>query len=102
MAPVTTAEVPVVGSDGATVGAIKVWLLPGAEPLALLDATNDEGADPGLEAIQLLEDYDYRYAIQLHQAAATIDTDRPEVVRPDDAAGLTGRLRTASYVGLLP
>ena len=87
------------------VGSIEVRLLPriGVPKIApLLDLSTDPHRDLALEAIQLLEDCEYGYEIAAARAGRYFDTDRPDIFSPDSNGEPRGRLRTQSFVGLLP
>jgi predicted component of viral defense system (DUF524 family) len=99
---VISATVPLLRSDGKVAGRLIVRALSGPENAVwLMDATLDPDRDPALEPVQLLEDSEYAYEYELDDSATQVNTDRPEIVSPD-FQGHTGRLRTASYTGLLP
>jgi predicted component of viral defense system (DUF524 family) len=86
------------------VGSIDVRLLPRtAIPriAPLLDLSDDPDRDLALEAVQLLEDWEYGYEIAATRAGRYFETDRPDMFSPD-SNGERGRLRTQSFVGLLP
>ena len=86
-------------------GSIEVWLLPKtAVPriAPLLDLSHDPQRDTALEAVQLLEDWEYGYEISTTRAGTYLETDRPDMFSPDSHGNAHGRLRTQSFVGLLP
>jgi predicted component of viral defense system (DUF524 family) len=68
----------------------------------LLDLSNDPQRDLALEAVQLLEDWEYGYEISATRAGRYFETDRPDMLSPDANGEPRGRLRTQSFVGLLP
>lgn len=87
------------------VGSINVRLMsttasPKIAPL--LDLANDPERDLALEAVQLLEDWEYGYEISATRAGRYFETDRPDMFSPDSNGEPRGRLRTHSFVGLLP
>ena len=104
MPAVREARTPINDELGAGRGYLRVALLPGDNPglPPLMDLTNDAERDPALEPIQLLEDWEYLYEIELPATDGVVETDRPEVLFPDAQGGSRGRLRTRSRTGLLP
>ena len=105
MAVVSRAPVPILDRQQLVVGSIDVWLVPKtAVPriAPLLDLSNDPQRDLALEAIQLLEDWEYGYQISTTRAGTALETDRPDMFSPDSKGEARGRLRTQSFVGLLP
>ena len=52
--------------------------------------------------MQLLEDWEYRYEISVPTEGTDFETDRPDMFSPDSKGEPRGRLRTQSFVGLLP
>jgi predicted component of viral defense system (DUF524 family) len=105
VAVVSTAPVPILDRQQVVVGSIDVRLLPrtGAPRIApLLDLSNDRERDFALEAVQLLEDWEYGYEISATRAGGYFETDRPDMFSSDSNGEPRGRLRTQSFVGLLP
>jgi uncharacterized protein len=105
LAVVTRATVPILDRHQEVVGSVDVRLLPRAgtpRTAPLLDLSNDPERDLALEPIQLLEDCEYRYEIAAARAGNQFETDRPDMFSPDSAGEPRGRLRTQSFVGLLP
>ena len=105
MAAVSKAPVPILDRQQSVVGLIDVRLLPrtGTPRVApLLDLSNDPERDLALEAVQLLEDWEYGYEISATRAGGYFETDRPDMFSPDSNGEPRGRLRTQSFVGLLP
>jgi predicted component of viral defense system (DUF524 family) len=91
--------------DGATIGTLKIALLPrGAQtaPWPLLVATRDEDFKEEQPPIQLLEGYEYLYEWQdLPLSLGTLVTDPEEAFHPDTADGRKGRLRPGLGTGTL-
>lgn len=86
-------------------GLVDIRLLPRTSTptiAPLLDLSNDPERDTALEPVQLLEDCEYRYEIAATRAGNQFDTDRPDMFSPDSGGEPRGRLRTQSFVGLLP
>lgn len=105
MAVVSKAPVPILDRQQLVVGSIDVRLLPRAGTLRiapLLDLSDDPERDLALEAVQLLEDWEYGYEISATRAGGYFETDRPDLFSPDSDGEPRGRLRTQSFVGLLP
>ena len=105
MAAVSKAPAPILDRQQSVVGLIDVRLLPrtGIPRIApLLDLSNDPERDLALEAVQLLEDWEYGYEISATRAGGYFETDRPDMFSPDSNGEPRGRLRTQSFVGLLP
>lgn len=105
MAVVSKAPVPILDRQQLVVGSIDVRLLSrtGTPRIApLLDLSDDPERDRALEAVQLLEDWEYGYEISATRAGGYFETDRPDIFSPDSNGEPRGRLRTQSFVGLLP
>lgn len=107
MFDVDKARVPIKDRQGRLWGHIDIHLLPGERAggvAPLLDRQNDPELEPGMAAVQLLEGHEYRYVIvpEIAEPHRPVSTDRPEIFRPDDEAGLTGRIRPGLYTGTLP
>lgn len=100
-------QVPIRDRHGRSWGYLELHLLPGdaaAVPPPLLDRRTDPDLEAGMAGVQLLEGHEYRYVFTLDSGTPQggVTTDRPEIFRPDDDTGKTGRLRPGLYTGTLP
>jgi uncharacterized protein len=91
--------------SGVSRGELEIALLPskaaGATP-AILDLRRDPARDLSLEAVQLLEGWEYRYRIHSEVVSPVFwSTTVPEFFQPDTARGDTGRVRPGNYTGRL-
>lgn len=84
-------------------GRIRLSLLPsGREDSGrLLDLRDEEPAD-GLLPVRLVEDSEYVYSVEAEELVGVVRLQPSEMFSPDDSTGTRGRLRTGSYVGVLP
>ncbi len=65
----------------------------------LLDCRGVPEADRFLEAVQLLESVEYRYAIVGAANSQAVSVEPKEMFAPDDDTGRTGRVRPGLYTG---
>jgi len=105
MLAVSSASVPIFHANGIA-GYIEISLLPNQRsqdtgpPLIEKTLTSASELEP---SIQLLEESEYRYQINIEGLSPqSWSTDRPELFQPDTVNGRTGRVRTGSYTGWLP
>jgi predicted component of viral defense system (DUF524 family) len=84
-------------------GRIRLSLLPPwrEDSGRLLDLRNEEPSD-GLLPVRLVEDSEYVYSVEALESLGVIRLQPSEMFSPDDSTGTRGRLRTGSYVGVLP
>ena len=84
-------------------GSIRLSLLPSEREGSgrLLDLRHEEPAD-GLLPIRLVEDSEYVYSVEPVQSIGLVRLEPSEMFSADDPSGRRGRLRTGSYVGVLP
>jgi predicted component of viral defense system (DUF524 family) len=105
MQPVAEANIPIIHARGVA-GHVAVSLLPNQRgrdigpPLIEKTLAGSLDLEP---SIQLLEESEYRYQINIEGLSPqSWSTDRPELFQPDTVNGRTGRVRTGSYTGWLP
>ena len=86
-----------------TGGRIRLSLLPAEREDSgrLLDLRDEEPGD-GLLPVRLVEDSEYVYVVDVVDSAGMVRLQPTEMFSADDSSGTRGRLRTGSYVGVLP
>jgi len=84
-------------------GRMRLSLLPAEreESGRLLDLRDEEPVD-GLLPVRLIEDSEYVYSVEAVESAGIVRLQPSEMFSADDSTGRRGRLRTGSYVGILP
>src|SRR5207302_10890614 len=84
-------------------GEIRLSLLPAEREDSgrLLDLRDDEPGD-GMLPVRLVEDSEYVYSLETVESAGLVRLQPSEMFSADDSTGTRGRLRTGSYVGVLP
>ena len=58
--------------------------------------------ESALEPVQLFEEAEYRYHVDLADSTADVRLEPEEVFQPDNQTGRSGRIKTGAFVGLLP
>jgi uncharacterized protein len=82
---------------------IRLSLLPaGREDSGRLLDLRDEDPGDGLLPVRLVEDSEYVYSVEVVESAGIVRLQPSELFSADDSTGTRGRLRTGSYVGVLP
>jgi len=86
-----------------TGGRLRLSLLPAQREDSgrLLDLRDDEPSD-GLLPVRLVEDSEYVYLVEAVDSVGIVRLQPSEMFSADDSGGARGRLRTGSYVGVLP
>jgi predicted component of viral defense system (DUF524 family) len=97
----TDASVTLPFTDEPTGLAIRLLAVSGSLQNALVDLRAATPAD-GLYPVRLLEDSEYVYEVQGLGEPNSIRLDPAELFFPDPDNAARGRLRTGSYVGVLP
>lgn len=89
-------EIPLTDDGGRLAGSMRISRLPTSSgSFVKLDEQSSYS-----EVWALAEGSEYRFTIAIRESGVT-STDHPEIFVPDDATGLTGRVRTGLYVGSL-
>ena len=104
MPPVVSANLPIL-RENRIAGSVVLSLLPNQRKQDIAAPLVEEAlATPrdSESSIQLLEESEYRYEINVEGASPQWSTYRPEIFQPDTVNGRTGRLRTGPYTGWLP
>jgi len=81
---------PLLDAKGQEVGALRLGVVPGG-------TARIRRADAQCARVQLVEDGEYRYAWQ--GLEGPVRTSHPELFKPDDTSGHTGRLRPGRFTG---
>ena len=97
----TVASVTLPLGNEPTGPAILLFAVAGSAENALLDLRSSNPMD-GLYPVRLLEDSEYVYEIQGLGDRDSIRLEPAELFFPDPDQAIRGRLRTGSYVGVLP
>lgn len=103
MPAVEGVELPIVALDGRERGKLRLRLLPdqSTSPPPLVDERSTRTYENGTEAVQLLEDREYRYEVYPADEASTIAGQPGELLTRDTSDGFSGRLRPGSHTGRL-
>ena len=97
----TRVSVPISDENRTRIGTFEIMTLPN-RPGGLRDSREEVDVDGSLEAIQLTESHEYRYALTINEfRSASVRVEPPEVFTADDESGLTGRVRPELYTGTL-
>lgn len=103
LVPPTQADLQIRDSDQVPRGLFRIGLLPNTGATAVAPLVIDpplEDPDSFLERVQLLEDSEYSYMVELG-ATGAVRLEPTEIFSPDRDDMRSGRLRTHSFVGLL-
>jgi predicted component of viral defense system (DUF524 family) len=100
---VDKADLELFDREGNRAARLRLSLLPSAKaelgPLMIAD----EGDEPGLERVQLLEDGEYRYALEgTTRARGDVWLEPAEMFSPDAVGALEGRMRVRLSTGRVP